>query len=662
MCGIAGAIDLVDKRLVPEPVLRAMADAIIHRGPDEDGYLQQDGVSLASRRLSIVGLFDGRQPIFNEDKSVAVVFNGELFDYPERRAELEAKGHQLRTHCDTELIPHLWEEQGEGMFERLRGQFAIALYDSRQRRVILARDRFGICPLHWSLQGDWLLFASEVKGLLASGMVPVRPDRRGINHVFTFFALPGPVTCFAGVSSLLPGHYLDVALGQGAAGVRDRVYWEITFPEWGSEDRGGDPQQLVDGLEAVLLRAVQRRLRADVPVVSYLSGGLDSSLVLAMANKLAGRPLAAFTSQILDPGLDETADAALLARHVGSAATVVPCSSADILTTYPRLVAAAECPVIDTACAALLRLAQKVHAHGYKVALSGEGADDWLASYPWYKLHRLFGVLDFIPGLPLSGLLRQGFLRLTGAPRFPAKVVRHIQNLVGGHNGWLDAYGVMSMSKLRFYSDAMRQVMADNLPYDDLQLDPLRLRRWHPLHRALYLGARVQLPGLLLHAKGDRIAMHSSVETRYPFLDEDVFSFLARLHPRWKLRRMRDKYVLRLLAERWLPRKIAWRHKTLFRAPFDGFHIDNAPAFVDQLFSAESLRKTNYFDPEAVSHWRQACKHMRANSTQRLSVEMGLAGVLSSQLWHHLFIDASLTDLPGLASISPQVTSAKFVS
>src|SRR5262249_47062221 len=192
----------------------------------------------------------------------------------------------------------------------------------------------------------------------------------------------------------------------------------------------------------------------------------------------------------------------------------------------------------------------------------------------------------------------------------------------------------------------------------DLQLDLERLRRWHPMNRALYLGARVMLPGLLLQAKGDRVAMHSSVETRYPFLDEEVFAFLARLHPRWKLRGLHDKYLLRLLAERWLPRSIARRPKAIFRAPFDSFHTKHAPAFVGQLLSEESLRKTGYFDPEAVRFWRQAFRSMHSGLGQRTAVEMGLAGVVSTQLWHHTFIDGSLADLPSLVGLARSMIAA----
>ena len=656
MCGIAGIIDLNGRRQPPEGLLPSMADALVHRGPDEDGYLERPGLGLASRRLSIIGLADGRQPISNEDKTVSVVYNGELFDYREMRSDLEARGHRFATHCDTEVIPHLWEEYGEGMLERLRGQFALALWDERQQRLILARDRFGICPLHWTRQttpgGEWLLFASEIKGLLASGLVDARPDLRGINQVFTFFALPGPSTCFQGVQSLLPGHYLTIQLGEPgeAAKVTDGVYWEVDFPDRGEEDPGRDPKQLVDEFEAVLLRAVERRLRADVPVVSYLSGGVDSSIVVALACHVRGEPIPTFTIQIKDPKLDEASEARRVAAHVCAPPIVVGCGGDEVLNTYPRLIQAAEGPVTDTSCTALLMLAREVHARGYKVAQTGEGSDEWLAGYPWYKVHRLLGLLDFIPGLPLSQLARRAYLRLTGAPQFSWSMARRMQRSIGGKNAWTDIYGLMSLSKLRFFSPWMHESLDKHSPYEDLRLNLDRMRRWHPLNRSLCLGARIHLPGLLLNAKGDRVAMHSSVETRYPFLDEDVFAFLARLHPRWKLRGLQDKYILRLLAERWLPRDIAWRPKAMFMAPFDSFHAEQVPAFVDQLLSEESLRKTRYFEPAAVQHWRRAFRTLRPGSPHRTSVELGLVGVVATQLWHHTFIDASLADLPSQAA------------
>jgi asparagine synthase (glutamine-hydrolysing) len=648
MCGIAGIFDLTGERAVPEDAVRKMARAIIHRGPDEEGFYFAPGVGLASRRLSIVGLADGQQPVTNEDQSVNVVFNGELFDHLEKRKELEARGHRLVKHCDTEIIPHLWEEQQQGMFERLRGQFAIALWDARQRRLMLGRDRFGICPIYWTRQGDWLLFASEIKGLLASGMVAPRPDRRGIDHVFSFSALPGPITCFEGVQLLRAGHYLDISPGSAngrTAEIAERAYWEMDFPDEGDEERGQDPKQLVDAFEQVMLRAVDTRLKADVPVGSYLSGGVDSSMIAALAVHLKGSAINTYTIRVDAPELDELDAANLVARHIKTKPPIVQEFRAeDAINTYPELIRAAEGPVIDTSCAALLQLARRVHECGQKVVLTGEGADEWLIGYPWYKGAKILQYLDVIPGLRLSDHARRAYLRLNDVPQYPREFRRAIEASVGGPNAWIDAYGLLGLSKLRFYSESMHEVRERANPWADLQIPIERAKRWHPLNRGIWVAGRVTLAGHLLQAKGDRVSMHSSVEVRYPFLDEDVFAFTAKLDPRWKLRGFRDKHLLRLLAEKWLPPPVYRRRKVIFRAPLDSFHLEPEPPFVTQLLSEESLRRTGYFDAAAVRHWRSAYRQLRPGSLPRLSVEGGLTAVVATQLWHHLFIEPTLTD------------------
>ncbi|MBM3992670.1 MAG: asparagine synthase (glutamine-hydrolyzing) [Planctomycetes bacterium] len=678
MCGIAGVVNLVEPRPIEPQLVRRMADAITHRGPDDDGYFFRPGLGMANRRLSIVGLHDGKQPLHNEDRSVSVVFNGELFDYPEVKAELQSKGHQFRTHCDTELVPHLYEDHGEDFLEKLRGQFALALWDERKQHLLLARDRFGICPLYWTQQGDLLLFASEIKALLASGLVPAKPDPRGINHVFTFFATPGPVTCFAGINCLLPGRYLRIDAGQAGKPdlrtgeqIQERIYWQIDFPDEGEEEwrdfsrffsNAGSP--VIDEFDVIMKRAVERRLRADVPVVSYLSGGVDSSVVVALAcaqRRSEGKdPIPTFTISVQDDeSLNESSEANEVARHVGCKEIVVDCGRQEVLDTYPALIRAAECPVIDTSCAALLMLARKVHQSGYKVALTGEGADEWLAGYPWYKIQRALSWFDIIPGIPLSGVVKRLYLRLTGAPPVAWEAVQRVQDAIGGDNAWLNIYGLFGSSKTRFFSAAMWEQLGDHLPYADLKLNLDRAKKWHPLNRSLYVGARVMLPGLLLASKGDRVAMNSSVETRYPFLDEEVFAFLAKLHPGWKMRGMSDKLVLRHLADRYLPSSIAWRRKAMFRAPLDGFHVATMPTFVDQLLSPESLKKTGYFDAAAVAHWREAFKTMWAGSNQRTVVEMGLVGVVATQLWHHTYLGGGLAELPTWSPPSEPDASAK---
>lgn len=639
-------MDLAGRRTVSDGVVERMARALTHRGPDEEGFFKRPGVSLASRRLSIVGLADGQQPMCNEDQSAYTVYNGEFFDFPEKRAELVSRGHVLHTHCDTEIIPHLWEESHEGMFERMRGQFAVALYDVTRHQLTLGRDRFGIAPLYWTRQGDWLLFASEIKGLLASGMFTPQADLKGIDHIFTFGAMPGPTTCFAGIHLLPAGHYLQITPGE-AEPIKEHTYWEMDFPNQGDEDPTTDPTKLVDELESLLLQAVDKRLRADVPVGAYLSGGLDSSMIVAMACKLKGESINTYTIRVDDPKLDELSAAQRTAKHIGTKPPIVQdFRASDALDMYPQLIHAAEAPVIDTSCAALLMLARRVHTNGQKVVLTGEGADEWLAGYPWYKIAKIFSSLDVIPGLRLSDLARRAFLRLNKVPHYPATSRKIWEDAVGGPNAWIDSYGVLALSKLRFYGEPMREVLATARPWESLGMNLDRAKHWTPLNRSLWVGARVTLAGHLLQAKGDRVAMHSSVEVRYPFLDEDVFDFTSKLAPQWKLKGFRDKHLLRLVAERWLPKEIARRQKVIFRAPLDSFHIDPEPKFVSELLSEESLRRTGYFDIAQVRHWRKAFRELRVGSLPRLSVEMGLAAVVATQLWHHTFIDGTLADLP----------------
>jgi asparagine synthase (glutamine-hydrolysing) len=652
MCGIAGMFDLSGERTAPVGVVPAMAQAILHRGPDEDGFLDRPGFQLANRRLSIVGLADGKQPIANEDRTIWTVFNGELFEYREKRAELEAKGHVFRTHTDTELIPHLWEEYREKMFDHLRGQFAVCLWDSRSNEVLLARDRAGICPLFYTITRrdgvDWLLFASEMKAIFASGLVERKPDFQGLNHIFTFFAMPGPTTVFEGVKSLIPGRYLHFKLGQTTPeqAVRQKIYWQITYPDRGHEDYGDDEKRTIDGFERVLFQAVERRLFADVPVVSYLSGGVDSSLVVAMANKALGRPIPTFTVAVKSKGLNEESEALLAAKYLGCQPVVVDCGRDELRAGYPELIDAAEFPVVDTSCLGLLHLARSVHEHGYKVVLTGEGADEWLAGYSWFKINRLAGWLDRMPGVPLGYALRRSFLAITGQPSFPYSAYRHTQQLMGGHNGWTDLYGFMSLNKLRFLTGEIREAIVGRSALEDLEL-PADLKRWHPFNRQMYFGARIMLPGHLLASKGDRIAMHSSVESRYVFLDDDVIDYMAKIHPRWKLRGLfQDKFIERKVAERWLPKEIAWRKKHMFRAPMDswikkpGTETENAKRsstipgphkddWIDQVLSIESLLKVGYFDPIAVATARERLAKP-GRGLGRTSLEMGLTAVVAS--------------------------------
>jgi asparagine synthase (glutamine-hydrolysing) len=650
MCGLAGIIDLKGKREPDHAKVERMARALTHRGPDEDGFLFAPGFGLASRRLSIVGIDNGQQPLWNEDKTVAVVCNGELFDYPERKAELEAKGHKFRSKSDCELVVHAYEEYGEDLFQYLKGQFAFVLVDFRRKIVLLARDRVGICPLFWSRQGDLLYFGSEIKALIASGDVAARADPRGLDHLFTFFALGTRRTCFEGVQAILPGRYLKLTwpAGGGEAEIAERTYWDFDFPDWGDEeDDAGSGVRLIDEFEQKFRRATEIRLRADVPVVGYLSGGVDSAYVLATVAEMRGTPIPSFTIKVPEPGLDEAAHANVTATHVGGKATVVEAGPGLITDTYPELIKAAEAPVLDTSCAALLALSREVNAQGFKAVLTGEGADEGLAGYVWFKMREIARGLDLGDSFRLSTGISRLARRWAARDTSFAELAR-IDALIDGPHAQSVMYNLVATSRARYYSGGMREALQGHVAYEDLALDMERMRRWHPLNRSLYLGYKVHLPGLLLSQKGDRVAMANSVETRYPFLDEDVIAFFSRIHPRWKLRRgLKEKYILRQAAMRILPEEVARRPKAMFRAPLADTFLRNPAPFVRDLMSEASLARAGYFDVEAVT--RDSALVARGEGDKiGTFASLGLVGVVATQLFHHLYLGGGLCELPSL--------------
>jgi asparagine synthase (glutamine-hydrolysing) len=640
MCGIAGALDLTGRREFPSSRLLVMTGAIAHRGPDDEQIHIEPGVALGARRLSIVDLAGGRQPIANENGSIWVAFNGELFEYPELRQELLARGHRLATRCDTEAWVHLYEDHREGMFAKSRGQFAVSLWDRANRTLILGRDRVGICPLYYVERDGWLLWGSEVKALLASGMVPARPDPKGIDHLFSFFCAGTSRTFFEGVKSLPPGHYLKIKDGR----IELRQYWDLDFPDAGDERRMDDPAPLVDELESLLRQAVERRLRGDVPVASYISGGLDSTVVLGLSSRQRGEAVPSFTIGLDRAGPDERPQSAEAARVLGSRLTTVTMDQSRIAEAFPELTLAAEGPVLDTSCAALMRLAQAVHEQGYKVALTGEGADEALAGYVWFKVQKVRDAISRNMGKFLPRLARRFLLAAVGGGsvgRGPERAIR------GVRPAQQDMYELVGQSRPILYSDAMWRHLGDHDPYADLDITNDRIGRWHPLNQSLYVGYKVMLAGLLMISKGDRIAMHSSVETRYPFLDDDVIAFCAGIAPEYKLHGFTEKWILRQVAARTLPRPIANRPKTMFRSSLSRTFLGpHRPGWVDQLLSPESLRATDYFDPRAVARERSLQLMVPRITARRFVLDVALTCVVSTQLWHHLFCGGGLCDLP----------------
>ncbi|MFO7908208.1 MAG: asparagine synthase (glutamine-hydrolyzing) [Planctomycetota bacterium] len=650
MSGIAGIVDLRGRRPVSATRLEHMAQAMGHRGLDGQSVWKQPGIGFACRQLQL-----GNRPEelhvrgSGEDQAV-VALDGTLYNAENIRAKLESGSHRLQTRFDDELVLALWATEGEGFFDSIQGQFAVAIWDGRQRRLLLARDRFGIRPLHWVESDGWLLFASEIKGLLASGLVEARADVRGISQVFTFFGLPGPRTCFQGVSAIIPGRYIDVRLGRSeeTATLDHRVYWQMDFSQGGHEAAGANEQALTDRYEQLLLDGVRRRLAAETPVAAYSSGGLDSSLLLSMARHVEGRTPPTLTFHIDDPKRDESAGAELLSEYLGHETNVVKLTGSDLIGAFAPLVYSCESPVVDVSAAALFRLAEAAHGAGYKAVISGEGADEWQAGYPWFRIFKRVRWAACVPGARLDRLGYWLYARHNGSRQLPYSAVVRAEEACGGPNAWLLAYNLMTTTQYRFFSRAMRDSLAGYSPYEDLGLPLDHLCGWDSLTRSLYLGSRVHLAGLHCHARGDRATMHASVEGRYPFLDERVVKFLASLPPRYKMRGMNDKYLQRKLCERWLPERLTGGRKRLLHSPLEAFHQATPPRFVEQLLSEESLRTTGYFDPHGVRRWRERLPHMR-HGFARLFIAMGLVGVISTQLWHHWYL-ANLVDLPNLPS------------
>jgi asparagine synthase (glutamine-hydrolysing) len=386
-------------------------------------------------------------------------------------------------------------------------------------------------------------------------------------------------------------------------------------------------------------------LRGDVPVVSYISGGLDSTVVLGLSSRQRGRAVPSFTIALEKAGPDERRPSGEAAEVLGSPLTVVTMDKARIANAFPELVVAAEAPVMDTSCAALMRLAGAVHEQGYKVALTGEGADEALAGYVWYKSQKLRNALGQRFGTWLPNLGRKLVLALIrgGKPdRRPP-----ILGMAGVRPAQQDLYELIGEARSILYSGEMWRHLGDHNPYDDLDLTNDRIARWHPLNRSLYVGYKVMLAGLLMISKGDRIAMHNSVETRYPFLDDDVIDFCAQVAPEYKLHGLTEKWLLRRVAQKTLPLRIANRPKTMFRATFSKTFLgSHRPAWVDQLLSPESLRKTGYFDPEAVARERRWQMAVPRITPRRAILDIGLTFVVSTQLWHHLFCGGGLCELP----------------
>ncbi|MGE0465654.1 MAG: asparagine synthase (glutamine-hydrolyzing) [Steroidobacteraceae bacterium] len=643
MCGLAG-IHFDDAAARPDPaMLRRMIAAIGHRGPDGDGFHDEPGVGLGHARLSIIDLAGGAQPIWNEERTIAIVYNGEVFNYPELRAELIAKGHRFTTTTDTECLVHLYEQEGDAFVERLNGQFAFALWDRNRRRLILCRDRAGILPLYWcrvvhsQSTGSAVVFGSEIKALFVSGLVRPEPDPEGLDELWTFWAPVPPRTAFKGIEQLRPGEMIILS----GSTITRRQYWRWEFPLAGDHRRAPLPG-LTRELTELLGDATQIRLRADVPVGAYLSGGLDSSSLVALLSRSIAKSLHTFSIGFDDPGLDESAHQRAVADHLQTRHHHFQCTTPDIAATFPDAIRHTENPVLRTAPAPMRLLSRSVRQAGLKVVLTGEGADEVLGGYDIFKEAKVRQFWARNPGSPWRPLLLKRlypYLDLTSAQGDAYLKEFFGQGLADPGDPFFShqpRWTTTAQCKMFWSADFAASIQGSALERLRAAL-PAEMPRWHPFNRAEYLEATTLLPSYLLSSQGDRMLMANSIEGRFPYLDHRLIAFANALHPDAKMRVLKEKQLLRQAMQEALPASILRRHKQPYRAPDAAAFLDErTPDYVNELTGPAALKRYGYFDPDKVG---RLIAKLRRSKAPAVRDNMAFVGILSTQLWHSAFIE-----------------------
>ncbi len=633
MCGFAGIVRL-DASGVEEHLLARMGGAIRHRGPDGFGLHAGSRVGLVHVRLSILDLSGGAQPMANEDGGVIVVFNGEIFNHTDLRTELRGLGHVFASQSDTEVLVHGWEEWGTALFHRLNGQFAFAIYDRRDESVTLVRDRFGVRPLFHATtaRGD-LVFGSEMKAIFASDEITPAADPAGLDELFTMWGCRPPRTPFLGVSQLEPGTWQRCAAGHITRG----RYFSLDY-----ETEPVDHRDILGELDALLRSSVDLRMRADVPVGAYLSGGLDSAIIASLASEGSPHTLRTFSIAFEDPRYDERAQQQLMATTIGSRHVMATVGAETIAHALPDVIRHTEVPLLRTAPVPMYHLARVTREAGIKVVLTGEGSDELFLGY---DIFRESEVRRFCRRQPQS----------TVRPRLFDRLYPYMRPARGGGDFWsrffLEACPddeplfshmprfMLSQRIREFYSPGFRTALADADPFAALRASlPARWPAWTQLHRAAYLEMVSLLSPYLLSAQGDRVSLAFGVEGRYPFLDPRLEYFAATLPETLKTRGLNDKVILREWAEEKLPPVIARRPKQPYRAPDSApFRTPAGRVLLDDLLGPRALSATGYFEPSIVDG---LVKRVLADRPLGTREEQALVAIVTTQLWHRAFLNS----------------------
>jgi asparagine synthase (glutamine-hydrolysing) len=641
MCGIAGYVNWAGKPVSAE-ILKRMVGALRHRGPDDDGVFIDQCAGLAHARLSILDIAGGHQPMSTEDGRFSITFNGEIFNYLELRCELQARGHRFATRSDTEVILHAFQEKGERCVDDFNGQWAFAIWDAHERRLFLSRDRIGVLPLFHTTIADAFVFASEIKGLFHHPCVRRELDVRGLDQTFTFWSTIPPRTPFRDVRELPPGHSMTVT----EASARETRYWAL---EYSAQDASGlehNEDEAAEELLEILRDATRVRLRSDVPVGAYVSGGLDSAAVTALIAGHTTTPLRTFSVTFDDPRLDEREYQEQVVESLDTDHTGFRCSRDDIAAVFPEVVWHAERPLLRTAPAPMFLLSRLVRRHDFKVVLTGEGADELFGGYDLFKevkIRRFCAAQPDSRRRPL--LLKRLYPYL---PELQLQSTAYLQAFFGVDVGDADSpffshlprWNLTSGLK-RFLSPEIRSQLVDFDACSELRVGlPDSYDRWDGFSRAQYLEASSLLPGYILSSQSDRVAMAHSVESRYPFLDHRVIEFANRLPPRLKMKALSEKYLLKRSVARLVPETIRRRKKQPYRAPDAKSFVGSTDVrvhhdYVNDLLSPRTVHAYGVFAPDAV---QGLVRKARSNQVLTARDDMALVGILSTQLLVQRFI------------------------
>jgi asparagine synthase (glutamine-hydrolysing) len=644
MCGIAGIYNRRADLAPPEvDELAVMAGALGHRGPDEFGIYRSRRAGLSHARLSIIDLATGQQPLCNERGTIWVSFNGEIFNYVELRSELQSHGHHFRTRSDTEVIVHAYEQWGTAAFRRFNGQWAVALWDLDAAALVLARDPFGVRPLYVAEHAGRLYFASEVKAIFAAAPdLPRRLAPDGLDQVFTFWAPVAPRTVFDAVEEVEPGTtrvYTSDTVG------RDRSY-EPVYPRHHEGEFRGTIDEAAERVRDALVEATSlRMLRADVPVGSYLSGGLDSSLIAALALRAKGARFSTFSLRFEDAEYDETVHQHQMVAHLGSDHHDVLVSRADIARVFPEVIRHTERPVLRTAAAPMFLLSRLVHASGIKVVLTGEGADELFAGYDLFreaKIRRFWSRQPQSARRPL--LLERLYPYLARSPLAQRAMARQFfgQGLDGSNQpGFGHALRWRTTSALKRLLSPEFTVCGeeDGAIRGLLATLPAPFSEWSQLSQDQYLEVVTLLSPYLLSSQGDRMLMANSVEGRFPFLDRQVIALAESLPSSYKLHVLDEKHVLKRAAAGMVPPAILERPKQPYRAPDAlAFADPSSRDWIDQVTCASALGDAGVFRVEAAQQLVAKCRQRAGVGQLSNADNMAMVGLVSTQLVHDQFI------------------------